>query len=278
MRLRLAFSPDADDAFMFYGISCGAVSTEGLVIEHAEEDIETLNARADGGDLDVTAISFAAWPRLAERYDLLSVGSSFGLRTGPRVVAREPLALADLAGRTVAIPGERTTAALLLALAAPGAVARPMFFERIPEAVAAGEVEAGVVIHEGQLTWQRHALRLVADFGEWWHAEAGGLPLPLGANAIRRDLPAEVVATFARVLRRSIEHARSHREDAIRRALKHGRGLSWDEGLRYVDMYVNDLSLDPGPEGRAAVVDLYARAVRAGRLPEAASLAPRWAP
>ena len=274
MRVRIAYSPDADDAFMFYGVACGAVDLRGLVIEHAEADIETLNERADRAELDLTAISFAAWPRFADRYDLFPVGSSFGLGHGPKVVAREPLRLHELAGRLVAIPGERTTAALLLALAVPAAATVVMPFERIPAAVAAGEADAGVVIHEGQLTYAREGLSLVEDFGEWWRRETGGLPLPLGANAVRRGLDPDVVATLAEVLRESIRHSLDHREEAIRHSLKHGRGLSWEEGLAYVAMYVNELSIDPGPEGRAAVVDLYARGVRAGRLP---AVEPRWA-
>lgn len=276
MRVRIAYSPDADDAFMFYGIAAGAVDLRGLEIEHAEDDIESLNRRASGSaELDVTAISFAAWPHVADRWDLLTVGSSFGLGTGPKVVAREAATLADLAGETVAVPGERTTAALLLALAAPHARTVVVPFERIPEAVAGGEARAGVVIHEGQLTYARQGLRLVEDLGAWWHRESGGLPVPLGANAVSRALPREVVAELARVLRESIEHALAHREDAIRASLKHGRGLTWDEGLRYVATYVNELSLDPGPEGRASVVDLYARGARAGLLP---TVEPRWSP
>lgn len=275
MRVRVAFSPDADDAFMFFGITCGAVDLRGLTIEHAEADIETLNERAERGELDLTAISFAAWPRFAESYDLFSVGSSYGLGFGPKLVAREPMRLSDLDGRRVAIPGERTTAALLLALAAPRALTEIVPFEEIPAAVASGAVDAGVVIHEGQLTYERAGLSLVQDFGAWWHRETGGLPLPLGANAVRRGLDPAVVRTLATVLRESIAHALAHREEAIRHSLKHGRGLTWEEGLRYVAMYVNELSLDPGPEGRAAVVDLYARAARAGRMP---LMEPRWAP
>lgn len=274
MRVRIAYSPDADDAFMFYGVAAGAVDLRGLEIEHAEADIETLNERADSGDLDLTAISFAAWPRFAERYDLFAVGASFGLGYGPKLVSREPLRLHDLAGRKVAIPGERTTAALLLALAEPLAVPQATYFEDIPDAVASGRVDAGVVIHEGQLTYSRLGLHLVEDFGAWWHRETGGLPLPLGANAVRRGLDPAIVATLAVVMRESIAHAMANREDAIRHSLKHGRGLSWDEGLKYVAMYVNALSLDPGPEGRAAVVDLYSRAAHAGRMDY---IDPRWA-
>jgi 1,4-dihydroxy-6-naphthoate synthase len=273
MRLRIAHSPDADDAFMFYGISCGAVDPGPLDLVADQADIETLNRRAAGGDLDVTAISFAAWPRFAEAYDLLDVGSSFGLGYGPKVVAREAMSLAALAGRRVAIPGEQTTAALLLSLAVPAAQRETVAFEEIPRAVASGRVDAGVIIHEGQLTYEAAGLRLVEDLGAWWARETGGLPLPLGANAIRRGLPRDVVDAARRALRQSIEYALAHREEAVRHSLKPDRGLDLQGGSRYVAMYVNDLSLDPGPEGRAAVVELYARAARAGLMD---LIEPRW--
>jgi len=274
MRLRIAHSPDADDAFMFYGISCGAVDPGPLEIVALEQDIESLNRRAGAGDLDVTAISFAAWPRFAEGYDLLDVGSSFGLGYGPRIVAREATTLAALTGKRVAVPGEQTTAALLLTLAAPAAQREVVAFHEIPQAVASGSVDAGVVIHEGQLTYEAAGLRLVEDLGAWWARETGGLPLPLGANAIRRGLPRDLVDGARLALRRSIDYALDHREEAVRHALKPDRGLDLAGGSRYVAMYVNALSLDPGPEGRAAVVELYVRAARAGVMP---LVEPRWA-
>jgi 1,4-dihydroxy-6-naphthoate synthase len=276
VKVRIAHSPDADDAFMFFGIAAGAVDLRGLELVHEAADIERLNERAARGDLEASAISFGAWPAIADRYDLMPVGASFGLGYGPRVVAREPLSVDDLrAGdRTVAIPGERTTAALLLRLMLPGVRTKAVTpFDRVPQAVLAGEADAGVVIHEGQLTHEAEGLRLVRDLGAWWHEESGGLPVPLGANAVRRDLDRDVVARLTAVLRDSIAHALAHREDALVHALANGRGLDLETGGRYVGMYVNELSIDAGPSGRAAVVDLYARGARAGLLP---SIEPRW--
>jgi 1,4-dihydroxy-6-naphthoate synthase len=271
----IAHSPDADDAFMFYGIACGAVRDEAIAFRHEEADIEALNTRALGSDLDVTAISFGAWPHFADRYDLLTVGSSFGLGYGPRLVAREKTSPESLRGRTIAVPGERTTAALVLRLLLPGCATRVVPFDRIPHAVASGEADAGVVIHEGQLTHEAAGLHLVADLGDWWSRETGGMPLPLGANAVRRGLDDDVVERVARLLRASIEHAESHRAEAVAHSLKADRGLDLDMGARYVAMYVNRLTLEPGDEGRAAVAELYRRGALAGLVPD---VAPRWRP
>lgn len=273
VRISVAHSPDADDAFMFHGIACGAVRDDGLEIVHEQADIETLNLRAERGDLDVSAISFGAWPHFAAHYDLLSVGSSFGLGYGPKIVAREAMGPADLRSLVIAIPGERTTAALALRLLVPGCATRVVPFDRIPEAVAKGEAAAGVVIHEGQLTYAREGLHLVADLGAWWTGETG-LALPLGGNAVRRGLDSGLTRRVAGVLRRSIEHAMAHRADALAHALRFGRGLDTEEGGRYVALYVNELSLDPGPAGRAAVDELYRRGARAGLIPDVIA---RWA-
>ena len=259
---------------MFYGVACGAASDEGVEIVNEQADIESLNLRAERGDLDVTAISFGAWPHFAAHYDLLTVGSSFGLGYGPKVVAREPLTVSDLQSRVIAIPGERTTAALALRLMLPGCATRCIAFDRIPDAIASGEVEAGVVIHESQLTYAREGLRLVVDLGEWWMGETG-LPLPLGGNAVRRSLDSELTRRLASVLRRSIEHALAHRPDALAHALRYGRGLDTEEGGRYVALYVNELTLDPGPTGREAVDELYRRGAKAGLIP---AVQARWAP
>ena len=277
MRVTLAHSPDADDAFMAYGLSCGAVrdsAPDPLEIVRVEADIESLNRRADAGDLDLTAISFAAWPRFAASYDLFPVGSSFGLGYGPKLVAREPIASPNLEGRTIAIPGERTTAALVLRLLVPGCRTLVVPFEDVPHAVLRGEADAGVVIHEGQLTYGRAGLVIVEDLGAWWKRETG-MPLPLGANAVRRGLDAGVVARLAALLRASIRHALDHREAAVAASLKHERGLDQAEGSRYVALYVNELTLDPGDDGRAAVTELYRRGADAGLLPR---VVPRWAP
>ena len=274
IRVSVAHSPDADDAFMFYGVACGAASDDGLEIVNEQTDIESLNLRAERGDLDVTAISFGAWPHFADHYDLLSVGSSFGLGYGPKLVSREPLAMGDVRSRVIAIPGEWTTAALALRMMLPGCATRCVQFDQIPAAIRDGAVDAGVVIHESQLSYAREGLHLVADLGEWWMGETG-LPLPLGGNAVRRSLDADVTRRVASVLRRSIEHALAHRADALTHALRYGRGLDTEEGGRYVALYVNELTLDPGTQGRAAVAELYRRGARAGLIAEVSA---RWAP
>lgn len=272
--VRAACSPDADDAFMFYGFACGAVEPEGFVLEREMEDIESLNRRALEGDLDVTAISYAAWPRLSEHYDIGRVGSSFGIGYGPKLVARGALSPEQVQQGEVAVPGELTSAALTLRLMLPGVKTKAMAFDAIPEAVLSGEVPAGVVIHESQLTYQAEGLTLVRDLGEWWSEETGGLPLPLGANAISRRLDPETVDRFEEAFRLSIAHARSHREPALEYALQFGRGLDQVMGGEFVGLYVNELTLEPGDTGRKAVTEFYRRAAAAGLLPE---IEPRWA-
>jgi 1,4-dihydroxy-6-naphthoate synthase len=272
--VRAACSPDADDAFMFYGFACGAVEPEGFELQREMQDIESLNRRALAGDLEVTAISYAAWPRLAEHYDIGRVGSSFGIGYGPKLVAREAAAPEDLLDGEVAVPGELTSAALTLRMMLPGVKTRAMAFDIIPEAVLSGEVRSGVVIHESQLTYQAEGLVLVRDLGEWWSDETGGLPLPLGANAISRRLDAGTVDRFEEAFRRSIAHAREHRGPALEYALQFGRGLDQETGGEFVGLYVNELTLDPGEKGRQAVREFYTRAAAAGLLP---GIEPRWA-
>ena len=272
--LRVAYSPDADDAFMFYGFACGAVEAEGLVVEREMQDIESLNRRARAGELEVTAISYAAWPHLAEHYVLGRVGSSFGLGYGPKLVATKACAPEELAQVEVAVPGELTSAALTLRLMLPGVRTRAMAFDAIPEAVLSGAVPAGVVIHESQLTYRDEGLELVRDLGEWWSEQTDGLPLPLGANALSRRLDPALVDRFEEAFRRSIAHARAHRAEALEHALQFGRGLDHETGGEFVGMYVNELTLDPGDEGRRAVAELYRRGAAAGLLP---AIEPRWA-
>ncbi len=273
----LAHSPDSDDAFMFYGLRAGAVDTEGLAYRHELADIETLNRRALAGELAITAVSFHAYAFLAERYLLLPHGASFGDGYGPAVVSRRtdgaPRTLADLAGRPVAIPGTLTSAALALRLYAPEAVPIVIPFDRVGEAVTRGDVEAGVVIHEGQLTWKDEGFHLVADLGVVWKEETG-LPLPLGGNAVRRDLGAETIGKISRGLGRSIAFALAHREEALTDAMRFARGLPREKADRFVGMYVNDWTLSYGPEGRQAVRLFLARGFEAGALP--ARVEPEW--
>jgi len=275
----LAHSPDSDDAFMFYGLRAGAVDTEGLSYRHELADIETLNRRALRGELAITAVSFHAYAYLADRYVLLPHGASFGDGYGPCVVARRdpdaPRTLTALAGRRVAIPGALTSAALALRLYAPAAETVVIPFDRVGEAVTRGEVDAGVVIHEGQLTWKDEGFHLVADLGVVWKAETG-LPLPLGGNAVRKDLGEETIGKISRGLGRSIAYALAHREEALTDAMRFARGLPREKADRFVGMYVNDWTLSYGASGREAVRLLLERGHEAGILPS--RVAPEWVP
>jgi len=266
--ITLAHSPDSDDAFMFYGLAHGAVDTEGLVFSQELSDIESLNRRAMAGELDVTAVSFHAYAYLAERYLLLPHGASFGDGYGPVVVARVPLSREQVASGKVVIasPGRWTTAALALALWAPGSRTEEVAFDRIQPAVVSGGFDAGLLIHEGQLTFEDDGLVRVVDLGRWWKEETG-LPLPLGGNVVRRALGAERIGRISRALRRSIEYGFAHRDDALSYALDYARGLDRPRADRFVRMYVNDRTRDYGEEGRRAVQTLLDRAARAGRIP-----------
>jgi 1,4-dihydroxy-6-naphthoate synthase len=262
--LRIGHSPDADDAFMFWAMASGRVAVPGYRVEHVMEDIESLNRRARKGELEVTAISAAAYPLLAGAYRLLRVGASIGRAYGPVVVARKAIEH-GLAGRRVAVPGVYTTAYLLLRLFAAGF--EPVFtpFDRILEAVAAGDVDAGLVIHEGQVTYEQEGFVKVLDLGEAWD-RATGLPIPLGLNAVRRDLGPQVAERVRDALLASIREAQAHEDEALDYALQFGRGVEREVGRRFVRMYVNDDTLDLGEEGRAALESLYARAVERGIL------------
>ena len=275
--LVLAHSPDSDDAFMFYGLRENAVDTEGVSYRHELADIETLNRRALSGELAITAVSFHAYAFLADRYLLLPHGASFGDGYGPCVVAREaagsPRTLEDLAGRHVAIPGRFTSAALALTIYAPVSIPVVTPFDRVGEAVARGDVEAGVVIHEGQLTWKDDGFRLVADLGVVWKDETS-LPLPLGGNAVRRDLGQELIGRVSRALGRSIAYALDHREDALTDAMRFARGLPREKPDRFVAMYVNDWTRSYGERGREAVRLFLARGHAAGALPR--RVTPEW--
>ena len=268
--IRLGHSPDPDDAFMFYALAKDMIPTDGFRFEHELNDIETLNRWAVEGRLEVTAISVHAYAYLADKYRLLPHGASMGEQYGPIVVARESMSVADLAGKTIAVPGLWTSAYLELQLAI-GKVANPILvpFDEILNTVERGEADAGLVIHEGQLTYQKQGLQLVLDLGEWWHELTGGLPLPLGANAVRRDLGEETMVRLSKVLYDSIKFGLDHRADALDYAGGFGRGLNDDLTDRFVGMYVNDRTLDYGDEGRAAVAELLDRAAAAKLIPAA---------
>jgi 1,4-dihydroxy-6-naphthoate synthase len=266
--ITLAHSPDSDDAFMFYGLAGGQVDTEGLVFSHELSDIETLNHRAMAGELDVTAVSFHAYAYLADRYLLLPHGASFGDGYGPVVVSRRKLSREDVASGAVVVasPGRRTTAALALALWTPDVATEEVPFDRIQSGVASGRFDAGLLIHEGQLTFADEGLVEIVDLGRWWKSETG-LPLPLGGNVVRRDLGSERIGRISRALKRSIEYGLAHRDAALSHALEYARGLDRAQADRFVGMYVNEWTREYGSEGRRAVQTLLDRGAAAGRIP-----------
>jgi 1,4-dihydroxy-6-naphthoate synthase len=266
--IRIAHSPDSDDAFMFYALTQGLLDADGLQIEHVLADIESLNRAAFDGTYDITALSFHAYAHLGDRYLLMPSGASFGDGYGPVVIARREIAREELAGRTTAIPGELTTAHLALKLWQPEARTIVVPFDRIFEAVAAGEADAGVVIHEGQLTWQDEGFHGVVDLGAWWREETGG-PLPLGGNGIRRDLDPALRRRLCRLLTESIAYALDHRREALGYAVRYAREIAADpvRSDRFVGMYVNEWTRDYGEAGRRAVQDLLDRGHAAGLVP-----------
>ncbi len=268
-RIRVAHSPDSDDAFMFYALATGKIDTGDRRYEHELADIETLNRRAVAGDLDVTAVSFHAYAHLADRYALLAHGASVGDRYGPRLVAREPKP-ADprtaLATRLVGIPGELTTAYLALRLYQGGARTKVLPFDAIEDAVVHGDVDVGLLIHEGQLTFADKDLNLWEDLGVWW-AGSTGLPLPLGGNVVRRALGPSLAQGVARDLKASIVWGLEHRQEALAHAMGYARGLDAARTDQFVGMYVNDYTVDLGETGRRAVQRLLDEGHRAGVLP-----------
>jgi 1,4-dihydroxy-6-naphthoate synthase len=269
--LRIGHSPDPDDAFMFCALSRGAVRIRDFRIEHVLDDIESLNHRAMKGELEVTAVSAHAFLDLADKYWILATGASMGEGYGPVVVAKRPLSSEELRGMRVAIPGEKTTAALLAKIYLPEfrPVLRP--FDKIFETVARGEADAGVLIHEGQLTYQKEGFHKVEDFGEKWEQETG-LPLPLGLDVVRKDLGRELAKEINDALRASIEWAYDNEDDALTYALQFGRGLQRELGRRFVRMYVSDLTRDMGEPGEKALSELFSRAEAAGVVRKAPAI------
>jgi len=265
--IRIAHSPDSDDAFMFYALTQGLLDVEGLDVSHVLQDIETLNHAAFEGTYEITALSIHGYAYLSDRYALMPSGASFGDGYGPVVVASKPLTREDLRGVTVAIPGELTTAHLALKLWQPEVETTLVPFDRILEVVESGEVAAGVVIHEGQLTFQDMGLSLIVDLGAWWAEETGG-PLPLGGNGIRKDIEPALQQRLCRLLRQSIDYALDNREEALEYALRYARGLEDDpeRSDKFVGMYVNEWTRDYGDAGRRAVQQLLDRGYEAGLL------------
>jgi 5,8-dihydroxy-2-naphthoate synthase len=266
MKIRIAHSPDSDDAFMFYGLASGNVPSPGFELEHVLSDIETLNQAAFKGTYEISAVSFHAYAHLTDRYVLLPHGASMGDRYGPIVVARAD-GLSSLRGVRVAVPGLLTTAFLTLRLFEPGVEHVVVPFDEIQDRVRAGEFAAGLLIHEGQLTYADDGLKKVVDLGEWWADRTGGLPLPLGGNVIRRDLGPSTIRTLSQLLHDSIAYGLSHRDEAVKHAMQYGRGLDRLRTDQFVGMYVNGLTLDYGERGRQAVTRLLGEAVTAGLIP-----------
>jgi 1,4-dihydroxy-6-naphthoate synthase len=266
--LTLAHSPDSDDAFMFYALATRKIGVRDLSFTHCLEDIESLNRKALEGVYDITAISFHAYPYLEDKYLLLPSGASFGDRYGPLVVSRARSYSDSLKGKRVAIPGKMTTAYLALQLYEPDVDAVVTPFDKILDTVARGEADAGVVIHEGQLTYAGSGLRKVMDLGEWWYQETK-LPLPLGGNAIRKTLDSHTQRAVAALLKESIQYSLSHRDEALSYAQQFSRGLDAATADRFVSMYVNDWTLDYGQIGRHAVQELLDRGFQKGILPRA---------
>ena len=259
MQIRVGHSPDPDDAFMYWALTTDLVDARGFRFEQVLADIQTLNQWARAARLEVTAISLAAYPFVQDDYALLPHGASIGAGYGPVLVAREPIDVDDLAGREIVIPGALTTAFLTLRLVLGEFPFREVAFEEIPDEVASGRADLGLLIHEGQLTFSELGLAKVLDLGEWWLLETG-LPLPLGANVARRDIGAENLFELSDVLRDSIQAGLDNREEAMEYALQFGRGLDTALADRFVGMYVNELTCDYGDEGRQAVRELMRRA------------------
>ena len=273
LQIRVGHSPDADDAFMFFALARGKINTGPYLFSHELVDIETLNRRAFRGELELTALSLHAYAHLTDRYVLCTCGASMGDRYGPMLVARSKQPLDSYRRATIAVPGMLTTAYLALRLCLGKEFHEVVVpFDRILDVVAAGEhegqpIDAGLIIHEGQLTYAEQNLELIVDTGQWWF-EQTGLPLPLGANGVRKDLGPQVIADVQRLLHASIEYGLQHRREALEYALGFGRGLDPAKADEFVAMYVNDWTLDFGPRGRQAVAELLARGYAAGVIPK----------
>ncbi len=271
--IRVGHSPDPDDAFMFHALANDKIDTGDLQFVHELQDIETLNRRAMKGELEVSAVSIHAYAHLLDKYALLSSGCSMGDKYGPMVVADKAMTIDDLKKVKIAVPGTMTTAFLTLRLLLPdGFEYEVMPFDEIINAVATGRCAAGLIIHEGQLTFQNQGLKLVVDMGVWWH-EKTGLPLPLGGNVVRRDLGPELMSRVSKLIKASIQYSLDNREAALKHALNYARDMDITLADKFVGMYVNDWTLDYGPRGREAVRRLLEEAHKAGVIPNPVDVA-----
>lgn len=255
--ITVGHSPDPDDAFMFYGLASGKVKLDGIRIEHFLEDIQSLNQRAMKGELEVTAISAHAFPYVADKYWIMRTGASMGEGYGPVIISRTYKSLDELKGKTVATPGPLTTATLLFKIFTDGIKNVDMPFDKIMDAVDKGEVDAGLLIHEGQLTYQSLGYNKILDFGELWEKETDGLPLPLGLDVVRKDLGEDLARKLSQGLRDSIKYGYEHQDESIPYAMKWGRGIDYTTGEKFVKMYVSELTIDMGEKGKKALELLF---------------------
>ena len=267
-KIRVGHSPDPDDAFMFYAIAHNKIKTDGITFSHVIEDIESLNKRAFKSELEVTAVSAFAFFQIADKYALMPCGASIGENYGPILVAKKPLYPKELAGKKIAVPGLHTTAYLALRLFLPAFKEVVVPFDKILEAVEKGEVDAGLIIHEGQLTYEKLGFKKVADLGEWFF-EMTKLPLPLGVDVIRKNLGKEVLRKVTKLLKNSIEYGLENREEALKYAMKYGRGIEETTNDRFVGMYVNHYTVDMGRKGKDGLLTLQRAAIDAGLLKNA---------
>ena len=266
--IRVGHSPDPDDAFMFYGLASGKVKLEGITIEHMLEDIQALNVRAMKAELEVTAISAHAFPAVAEHYWVMRTGASMGEGYGPVIISRKYRTLEELKGKLVGTPGPLTTATLLFRTFTEGIRHIDMPFDTIMEAVDSGSVDAGLLIHEGQITYQSLGYNKILDFGEFWDRETGGLPLPLGLDVVRKDLGMDLATRLSHGLKESIAYGYAHQDEAIPYAMRWGRGIDYTLGEKFVKMYVSDLTIDMGEKGLRGLETLFARATEKGVVRE----------
>jgi len=265
--ITVGHSPDPDDAFMFYGLASGRVKLEGITIEHLLEDIQTLNERAMKGELAVTAISAHAFPHVADKYWIMRTGASMGEGYGPVIISRKYKTLDELKGKTVGTPGQLTTATLLFKIFTEGIKNIDMPFDTIMDAVDKGTVDAGLLIHEGQITYQSLGYNKILDFGEFWEKETNGLPLPLGLDVVRKDLGEEMARKLSKGLKESIAYGYKHQDESIPYAMQWGRGIDYQLGEKFVKMYVSDLTIDMGEKGKKALELLFRKAFEKKLLP-----------
>ncbi len=272
-RITAGHSPDTDDIFMIYGLATGQIDTQGLLFDFVARDIETLNSWAQEGRLEVTAMSAHAFAYTKNRYRILSHGASMGENYGPIVVTRRPCTLDELRQMTFAIPGTLTSGFLMLRLLLGDISYRQTRFDAILEEVASGRADAGLIIYEGQLTFQQQGLHMAVDLGQWWHEQTGGLPFPLSINTIRTDLDLTLASTISNLLKQSVRFSLDHRQEALAYALRDNSGLDQAVANQFIDRYVNFRTIDMGPDGRRAIAELLARGHRQGILPESVEVA-----